>query len=72
MPVPEHAEIALYRTAGETLQNVVKHLQAGRVQVELPCDGGHAFLRVSDDGCGFAAEARPDRGASEGRTDCGA
>lgn len=55
-----------------TLQNVVKHAQAGRVQVELPCDGGHAFLRVSDDGCGFAAEARPDQGASEGRTDCGA
>lgn len=71
MPVPEHAEIALYRTAGETLQNVVKHAQASRVQVKLPCDGGHAFLRVST-----TAAASPPRppgpGASEGRTDCGA
>ena len=58
MPVPEHAEIALYRTAGETLQNVVKHAQAGRVQVKLPCDGGHAFLRVST-----TAAASPPRPA---------
>ena len=61
MPVPEHAEIALYRTAGETLQNVVKHAQAGRVQVKLPCDGGHAFLRVST-----TAAASPPRPARTG------
>ncbi len=46
MPVPEHAEIALYRIAQQTLQNVVKHARADRVQVDLPRDGGHAFLRV--------------------------
>ena len=62
MPVPEHAEIALYRTAGETLQNVVK-ARAGR-----PGAGQAALRRRArvparvDDGCGFAAEARPDRG----------
>ena len=51
--LPEHVEIALYRIAQESLQNVVKHAQATTATVHLHCDAGHAVLRVTDDGCGF-------------------
>jgi two-component system, NarL family, sensor kinase len=64
--LPEHVEIALYRIAQEALQNVVKHAQARSARVELRCDGGHALLRVSDDGCGFAADTRADEQTAYG------
>ena len=53
----ERAEMALYRIAQESLQNVVKHAGATRAQVQLHCDAEHAVLRVTDDGCGFEFDA---------------
>jgi signal transduction histidine kinase len=57
--LPEHMEIALYRIAQEALQNVVKHAQASTAEVLLSCDETRVLLRVSDDGQGFDAAARP-------------
>lgn len=62
--LPEHMEIALYRIAQEALQNVVKHAQADSAEVELRCDESRVLLRVTDDGRGFDAAARPDDAAS--------
>ncbi len=48
-----HVETALFRIAQETLQNVVKHADASRVEVTLAPDGDAVVLTVSDDGAGF-------------------
>ena len=53
----EHAEIALFRIAQESLQNIVKHAKATRAHIELHCDAEHAVLRVTDNGCGFSRAA---------------
>jgi two-component system, NarL family, sensor kinase len=53
----EHAQIALYRIAQESLQNIVKHAHATEAQIRLQCDAEHAVLWVTDNGRGF------DRGA---------
>ena len=64
--VSEHAEIALYRIAQESLQNIVKHAQATTATVHLHCDAGHAVLRVTDDGCGFDFGAEHSEQAEHG------
>jgi two-component system sensor histidine kinase UhpB len=52
------AEMAVYRIAQETLNNVVKHARAKHVQVKLKY-ATELQLSISDDGIGFAM---PDRG----------
>lgn len=61
----KHAEIALYRIAQESLQNIVKHAKATRAHIQLHCDAEHAVLRVTDDGCGFSAAADVVAGGGE-------
>lgn len=46
-------ELALYRIAQESINNVVKHAQAGRVHVNLISKDGSASLSIEDDGAGF-------------------
>ncbi|MGH2429695.1 MAG: GAF domain-containing protein [Candidatus Limnocylindria bacterium] len=46
-------EEALYRIAQEALHNVVKHANAGEVQIGLSANGGTVCLTVADDGIGF-------------------
>jgi signal transduction histidine kinase len=53
MTFPEQVQIALYRIAQESLNNVLKHAGATTVQLHLDCRGQQTVLRVSDDGCGF-------------------
>lgn len=48
-----HVESALFRIAQETLQNVVKHARATRVEVNLVRDRDGVVFTVSDDGAGF-------------------
>lgn len=51
-------QLVAYRVVQESLSNVARHADARRVRVELgPAPAGGAFVRVSDDGRGFA-EAR--------------
>ena len=65
----EHIQIALFRIAQESLQNIVKHANATKAHIRLQCDAEHAVLWVTDNGRGFERAAagaarhrrRPDR-----------
>jgi len=52
-----HVETALFRIAQETLQNVVKHAAASRVDITLTDDGGTVVFTVADNGRGFEPAA---------------
>jgi signal transduction histidine kinase len=56
--IPEAAGLCLYRVFQETLQNVVKHAGAQRVQVRLQIEPGSLTLRIQDDGNGFIVPPR--------------
>jgi PAS domain S-box-containing protein len=56
-PLPDAANITLYRTVQEALTNVVKHAQASRVGVSLTLGSGLITLMVEDDGLGFDPQA---------------
>jgi PAS domain S-box-containing protein len=47
------AKEALYRIAQESLNNTVKHAQAGRVDLRLSISQGEIILELADDGVGF-------------------
>ena len=49
----QSTEIVLYRIVQELLQNVVKHSGAGKVLIQLVCEGNRFNLTVEDDGKGF-------------------
>ena len=51
--LPELISLNLFRTAQESLQNVVKHSRAQHALVELVGEEAGIRLRVSDDGVGF-------------------
>lgn len=55
--LPEHVEVALYRIAQESLQNVVKHAHAARAVLRYEVNDGVAHLEVVDDGRGFDSAA---------------
>ncbi len=55
--LPEHIEVALYRIAQESIQNVVKHSRALVATVRFTVLGGVARLEVSDKGVGFEQAA---------------
>jgi len=46
-------ELAIYRIAQESLTNIARHAQAGRVVIALSPGRGSVVLRVADDGRGF-------------------
>jgi signal transduction histidine kinase len=60
--LPRSAEAALYFSALEALQNVVKHADASSVQMSLDHDGGVVVLRVTDDGRGITDTDVPGAG----------
>jgi PAS domain S-box-containing protein len=51
--LPDEISICLYRFLQEALTNVVRHAEAGRVQVSLDRDSETLNLSVEDDGRGF-------------------
>jgi two-component system, NarL family, sensor kinase len=55
--IAEHIETAVYRTAQEALQNVVKHAQARTVRVHMSVQDNRVLLEVRDDGQGLPAAA---------------
>ncbi len=60
--MPSEMQLAIFRLLQESLANVHKHAQAGRVDVRLTYDADRVALTVSDDGVGFDGDARPRRG----------
>ena len=55
--LPPDVQIAFYRVAQESLNNVVKHSKARAVEVRYRVGDGEADLRISDDGRGFEQSA---------------
>src|SRR4051812_27955458 len=50
--LPVDSERAVFRAAQEALRNVIKHAEAGRVEVEVARHNGSVALTVADDGRG--------------------
>ena len=62
---PEH-DLAIYRTAQESLTNVARHAEATAVSLSLEAVNGGVVLAVADDGRGVAAGALHDAGGVGG------
>ncbi len=52
-------EIGLFRIAQEALNNVVKHAQASKTEIELKDEGNFILMTVTDNGSGFDPQALP-------------
>jgi signal transduction histidine kinase len=50
----------------ESLSNVLKHARASRVEVQIQVESGTLRVRISDNGLGFAPDARNGNGARLG------
>jgi PAS domain S-box-containing protein len=55
--LPPEIEVALYRISQEALTNVVRHAQAGSVDILLEKRGGRVVTVVEDNGVGFDPKA---------------
>jgi two-component system sensor histidine kinase UhpB len=60
--LPPDTELAVYRIAQESLTNVARHAQAGRVTITLERGHDSVVLRVVDDGLGFGGTAEEHGG----------
>jgi len=54
--VPQEIATCLYRVAQESLNNVVRHARASRVDVELSRSQSGLTVTITDDGVGFVSE----------------
>jgi two-component system sensor histidine kinase UhpB len=61
-PLPEEAEIAVYRVAQESLTNVARHAGAAHVEIALEPGEKSVVLRVADDGHGLPRAAASANG----------
>ena len=52
-PVSDPVKIVLYRVTQESINNILKHAQASRVEVVLHCSAHKVRLTITDDGKGF-------------------
>lgn len=57
---PRSIEIGLYRIAQELINNIIKHAEATKVDVQLYQTKSHLVLFVEDDGKGFTFEQNKD------------
>jgi signal transduction histidine kinase len=55
--LPTEVQIALYRIAQESLNNVTKHSQASQATVNLNCQPDRVTMSISDNGRGFNPES---------------
>ncbi|HSC02320.1 MAG TPA: GAF domain-containing sensor histidine kinase [Solirubrobacteraceae bacterium] len=53
-------ETTIYRLVQESLTNIVKHAQAGRVRVSVTANDGEVTIEVQDDGVGFDTDSHTD------------
>lgn len=59
--LPTEVEIALFRIAQEALNNVVKHANATRVDIELFEESGNVMMAIRDNGVGFDTKSQSSR-----------
>lgn len=64
--LPATAEIAIFRIIQEALENVRRHAQAGRVEVNIYEEDGSLVFSITDDGVGLQPERVGSRGRSLG------
>jgi len=64
--LPPNVQIALYRIAQESLNNIAKHAGATQVTAALRCGESQTTLTMRDDGRGFDMEAAGGRGLGLG------
>jgi two-component system, NarL family, sensor histidine kinase UhpB len=57
LPHENQLVIAIYRIVQEALTNVARHANATRVHIETKREGDELRVVVSDNGCGFSAQA---------------
>jgi PAS domain S-box-containing protein len=55
--IPQSVSIGIFRIYQESLNNVAKHAEAGRVRSSLETNGQELVLKVADDGKGFEARS---------------
>ena len=65
-PLPEDADLALFRALQEGLSNVARHARAGTVTVRVAADAGGVRITLTDDGGGLPPTADPARWEREG------
>jgi PAS domain S-box-containing protein len=56
-PLPDGLAITCFRVVQEALTNILRHAQARHVNILVAHQGQELILTVSDDGCGFDADA---------------
>jgi PAS domain S-box-containing protein len=54
--LPPEVQVALYRIAQESLNNVVKHAQASQITIDTRYQTSGIKMEISDDGSGFRTE----------------
>jgi two-component system nitrate/nitrite sensor histidine kinase NarX len=57
--LPAEVQVALYRLCQEGLNNISKHAEASRVDIQLQYETGAVELYIRDDGRGFDPEQTP-------------
>jgi two-component system NarL family sensor kinase len=69
MILPTHIRHEVWRVIVEALNNMVKHAQATRVDVQISCLDGHLAISIHDDGIGFdSSKLFPGMGLTNMRT----
>ncbi len=60
--MPAGPQVAFYRICQEALNNIAKHADASRVEIDLSRDAEGLELRIRDNGRGFVADERAPSG----------
>ncbi len=63
--LPRPVELGLFRIAQEALNNVAKHTQATRTEIELKDEDGYILMTVTDNGPGFDPRSKVSVGQDE-------
>ena len=66
-PLPTETELAMFRIAQETLNNVRKHAQASEVNITVKLDSNNVKMTITDNGKGFLTSRLTGDLAREGK-----
>lgn len=66
-PLPTETELAMFRIAQETLNNVRKHAQASEVDIKVRLDSNKIKMTITDNGKGFLTSGLTGDLAREGK-----